>query len=204
MNKIIVIIVLIALFLSCSRTDRDPVEPLLPQYSEQGVNAAGGIYNNEWAWFDICNDNIFYDDCQYIQILYDTVNATSTILFSGELFGRAVPMTVGFELNNIIIKSKNELMALDGQVINLDGISGRGILTRNNADTENGLFVCDEGEIESYGQLHIRRVASRINYAGDERIIFAGTFGFDLTSPCWEHSFYQGRFDYYVTSFRSI
>lgn len=187
--------------IGCQTADRDPVEPLLPQYSEQGLNAAGCIYNDSHAWVDICTIGVFFNDCQYIRILYDSVNTSTTIKLSGELFGLDEQVIVGFELYDLVIGSENDLKALEGRAINLDDVSGRGFLEMNNADTENGVLFCNEGPIQSYGQLHIRRVSTRTNSSGSQTI-FAGTFGFDLTSPCWEYTMYQGRFDYSISSIR--
>lgn len=195
---------IIGFLFSCSTEERDPIDPRFPQYSESGINAAACIYNDVDVWRDLCTVGWFYGDCQDLRIHYDDEKLETIIKISGGLIEAGNKVEIEFVLNNKVVQNYNDLKTLEGTVIVLDDNSGKAVLKMNNQDTEDGQLICNTGVIHSYGQLHIRNVRKVFTSEGIERYIISGTFGFDLTSPCWTYELHKGRFDYTFSGFSAL
>ena len=163
----------------------DPIDPRIPKYTEEGNNVAGAIIDNK-IWESIVTSGFpsIYDQ-PFIRLWQ--LNDSLSLRFSGSTSGES--SSIEFHLSGLDITKFEDLVALEGQKIQLDGINNAGYYIEN----EPPMTYDNKG----IGQIYFRSV--RIKNSSSQ-IILSGTFGFSTTVPngvSTKVSF--GRFDYQIS-----
>lgn len=197
---------LLLLFASCIK-ERDAADMRLSPYSESGSNS-GGCLLNDIVWTPYCRRPPTgwggYSDCQSLIISFDSLSDQTVIELTGRMVDDNSDVRIKFFLNDVVVRNYAELKALEGSVISLDGEAAKADLCFNEFPCS-GTINCSTGPVTSFGRLYLRNVAEKYDNSGSfEYYVLSGTFGFDLTSPCWTYQAYKGRFDNEFRSFRAI
>ena len=160
---------------------QDPIVPQLPKYSEAGNNVAGAFVNND-IWRSVVQYQFFTVD--FAPSVISFPGDSITLIFYGEL---GVRSAIEFHLTGLKINSYEDLLNLNDQKIQLDGIHHSGYYRIKN----NPIEFKNKG----IGQIYFKNV-SRPDTTSVMTI--AGTFGF-LTDDSTKISY--GRFDYKFSKF---
>ena len=185
MKKITVSILTLLLFSCDDPFVRDPLDPRLPKYTEQGYGDAGAIIDGE-VWLSrtggggLIGNGVRYSSGPNFR----TPPGTDSLIVRFEgvyndlnyLYIEFILMDTGIEEN---------LIDLNGRRFELDGVVNSG-------------QIFDYGEINKkagVGQIHFRSVKPEPDGTG---LIFSGTFGFTTTENGGLESseVAYGRFDY--------
>jgi hypothetical protein len=174
----------------------DPLDPRVPQYSEEGANTAGAYIDDE-PW--VIRKNTIYSGFSpsgytsgTLSFLTASDSSGTFIAFQGGDIYRGEGLSdqncsVGFFLGNILLSDLPDLLQLEGMRINLDGIENFGQVEFSNDFHEIG------GGLNGTGLLFIRN----INRMGSHYEV-SGTFGFTVNQGEGEINVFSGRFDYEV------
>ena len=188
----IALISLVILLASCDKQDYDPLEPGLPQYSQNGNNSVGAIINGLlWRRF---SSFLYLGARPSMSVEYDTLSGKSRVTFGANLvIGEEDTQyaSVYFNLNNQVIQSEEDLYILSQSELKIDGISvDAGIKTNHfgNIDCQNNRQI--------FGSLFLRHIGPSIIQDTLSVNVCSGTFGFTITSECGEINVLRGRFDY--------
>lgn len=163
----------------------DPIDPRIPKYTEEGNNVAGAIIDDK-IWESVVTSGFpsIYDQ-PFIRLWQ--LNDSLSFIFSGNTSGES--SSIEFHLSGLGITKFEDLVALEGQKIQMDGIKNAGYYIEN----EPPMNYDNKG----IGQIYFRSV--RIKKSSSQ-IILSGTFGFSTTVPngmVTKVSF--GRFDYQIS-----
>ena len=96
-TKTLLFIGILTLFLACETYELDPFDPRLPEYSSDGSDVAGCIFNGG-VWTDFCSLSLTNTDCVGLLVRYDSLKNETRISFGGTLERNAV----GNEVNKSI------------------------------------------------------------------------------------------------------
>ncbi len=197
MKKLFSILILSVLLAGCTEDDHvfiyDPVDPRLPQYSEEGANTAGAYVDGavwvaaKYYLYHTSNDGVSERE----ELLFATNSegtgtlmsiSEGTISVGGDLDSRSV----GFYLADYVLSDLEDLFSLNGKEIILDGENSFGQVSVNDL---NSLI-----ERQGKGKLFVRHV----EWKDDDEVIISGTFGFDFDDDLNPTTVYSGRFDFEV------
>lgn len=174
----------------------DPFDPRVPQYTEEGANTAGAYVDDE-PW--VIRKNTIYsgfDPSGYtsgtLSFLTASDSSGTFIAFRGGDILRGEGLSdqncsVGFFLGNILLMDRTDLVQLNGQRIDPDGIENFGQVVFSNDFHEIG------GDLKGTGILFIRNI-NRM----ETHYEISGTFGFTVNQGEGEINVFSGRFDYEV------
>ncbi|MFN2430815.1 MAG: hypothetical protein ABR574_12415 [Cryomorphaceae bacterium] len=161
----------------------DPVDPRLPEFTADGENKAGA-YIDGYAWRTSGSPSIVYYSTSDSTVV--TFPTASLISGSDEYDPNA---DVSFLLRGDFFRQITETPLSGPLEIILDGTENQGKLTLS--EDYGPTTTCANGT----GKLIIRNVFQR-----ETDWVVAGTFGFDISTPCGQHTVHQGRFDFRVDS----
>lgn len=175
---------------------KEPFDPRMPQYSEEGANTAGAYIDDQaWSARKRIISSIFSSSPVTVGSMsfYNSADPDGTfIAFEGGdlLINESnVSCSVGFFLAEFDLKQLNDLRLLENKRVELDGVANYGQMVLRND------FSAIVPENAGVGTLHIRRVAKIQN--GEWEI--SGTFGFSINSENQDAKVFSGRFDYEVS-----
>jgi hypothetical protein len=179
-------------FFACE-TSPDIFDGRLPKYSEIGRNVAGCIIDDETVW--LSQESIaFFGFSAPIAYVYTFIDADSLLIkLDGSLVETGNNRDIEILLKNISVNNLEDLLKLEGQEFELDGISHSASLELESETIES---------TGDNGKLYIRNVALN----ADSTFVISGTFGFDAFSNI-ENEMKQvqfGRFDYTIESLEFI
>jgi hypothetical protein len=184
-------IIVLMLLVACNKDDRDPLDPRLYEYSDEGKDIASCLINDE-VWRKKPISWSPYESYGSIRVFSDTIEERSKFILGGSMISSGIDVEIIFYLNGVVIRNYSDLSALEGTGFTLNDESGRGQLSFGQGM---GIPACPDEAITSEGMFYIRNVSSFVNSNGNRRYICSGTFGFDYTSPCWSYEVYHGRYD---------
>lgn len=163
----------------------DPIDPRIPKYTEEGNNVAGAIIDNK-IWESVMTIGFPYVYDQPFIRLWQ-LNDSLSLRFSGSTAGEN--SSIEFHLSGLNITKFEDLVALEGHKIQLDGIKNTGYYIENDMPSTY--------DNKGIGQIYFRNV--RIKNSSSQ-IILSGTFGFSTTGPNGNSTKVSfGRFDYQVS-----
>ncbi len=194
-------IILVLLLSSCYSEDEntfiaDPLDPRVPQYSEEGANTAGA-YINEEPW--VSRKSTLYSGFSSSPHTSGTMSFLTSPDSNGTLIafqGASIYVgenqsrqscSVGFFLKDFELFEPEDLFQLAGKRIELDGVESFGQVYYNSDFNSIG------GDYSGSGILFVRRVARMGTH-----IEISGTFGFTTDQSNEDIDVFSGRFDYEV------
>ena len=189
--------VLVYLFLILNGCDGifvpDPIDPRIPKYTEDGNNVAGAFINDN-AWKSIVTKKFpyFYNE-PFITVWQKSDSLA--IGFSGNTNGQS--SFIEFHLSDLNISKFEDLAALDGKKIQLDGIKNTGFYIEN--------YTPYSYNNKGIGQIYFKHVSiqdSNVRLEGQTSkiVIISGTFGFTINHSDGKITkVTSGRFDYRIT-----
>jgi hypothetical protein len=178
----------IVVFLTaCSGTFiQDPIDPRLPKYTEEGNDAAGAFVNGE-VWRSVVTSG-FLNTSNEPSIRSWPKRDSLLITFSGNIVER--DYTIAFQLKGYEISEVEDLMALDGKKIELDGINNAGYWMSGYSSS----IYSNRG----IGQIYFKKVKK---IEASSFIIISGTFAFKITdTEGGSIRISSGRFDYRISN----
>lgn len=173
----------------------DIFDPRLPEYSENGSDHAGAYVNNE-PWrafprysfkgsgdlpyfrFDSIADAYILDFPQGNMITPSGAHGevmNLRFILSAQAFSSVIDGTVEYPL----------VIALSGEEARVE--LNRGMASRGSDSSE----TC----LSDHGLIHIREVRTS-TLEDRQRVLIAGTFGFDIEDTCGTYEVRSGRFDF--------
>lgn len=171
----------------------DPIDPRIPKYTEDGNNVAGAFINDN-IWKSIVTMSFPYTyDQPYIRAWQESDSLT--IIFSGNTAEEK--SSLEFHLTGLKISKFEDLVTLDGEKIQLDGVENAGFYREN--------YTPISYNNKGIGQIYFKHVTIHDSNAGYEEqpskiIIISGTFGFTFTDSNGKITkVTSGRFDYRIT-----
>ncbi len=181
--------------ISCGKSfDSDIADPLLPGYTESGNNDAGARINNR-PWMAQRTGDFYgvnYSGDIFISFFPDE-NYTTIKFYSGRFVDDQEyqdRVSVIFQIEGALT-DLSDIRSLEGREYKLDG-----------SETVAGLKFYDTLFSDSLdarsikGSLFIRKC----KFSSEERMVFAGTFGFDAyTEDSILYQVHSGRFDYSIS-----
>jgi hypothetical protein len=162
----------------------DPIDPRVPKYTEEGNNVAGAFVG-ENVWESIVYSSFSYTFNEPVVTVYSKTDSLS-IRFPGSVNSETA--IIEFHLKNRHITNFDDLLALNGLKIQLDGINATGYFIQD--------YTKSAFSSKGIGQVYFRSVKRDRSGHG---IILSGTFGFtakDSDNALTKVS--SGRFDYVV------
>lgn len=203
--KYLIPLILLAIGLSSCLSEFRPevIDPRLPDYSEEGLNTAGA-YVDGFPWMSRRHFSYFFVFPSGVSgegdiYIYGSDSTSGNLLAFefGELLVDDLekPVSIGFYLADAHIGSPNDLLALKGKTVTLDGETNYGqlFLEPTQRTAQSGPDTIHRG----VGQLHIRNV---VQHVPTDSITLSGTFGFDIQIDSKLHTVHSGRFDYTVST----
>lgn len=171
----------------------DPVDPRIPKYTEDGNNVAGSFINDN-IWESIVTTGFFNSNDQPFITAWQE-NDSLVLRFNGNTAGKS--SSIEFHLTGLKISKFEDILTLNGNKIQLDGIKNAGYYTES--DNSSGY------DNKGVGQIYFKHVSIKgSNVSTGEQpskiIIISGTFGF-LVNDSDEKitKVTSGRFDYRIT-----
>lgn len=198
----IVLFILAPYLISCVSEFRpEVIDPRLPDYSEEGLNTAGA-YVDGFPWTARRKLSYFFIFPQGISgvgdiYFYRGEDSTSNLIAfefgRQDISGLEKDVTIGFYLDDSKIVKPEDITALVGRSIALDGERNYGqlFLDPRHRTADQGPDIEHRGT----GKLHIRHVKVQTT----DTVVVSGTFGFDVLIDGVLHTVHSGRFDYEVT-----
>lgn len=184
-GKIIVMSLIAGIISSCQGIFvRDPIEPELPKYTQEGHNVAGAFIGKD-IWRSVVRFNIFNVSTDFAPSIVSFPKGDSIIVvFSGEV--NSTGYNIEFHLSGLKITKLEDLVKLEDKKIQLNGVSNSGYFHKNFEDTWYG----NKGT----GQIYFKNVSKADSI---QRYTISGTFGFSLKYPVDGYTkISYGRFDY--------
>lgn len=182
-NKLLVVIFLV--IIGCDGIFvPDPIDPRIPKYTEEGNNVAGAIIDGK-IWESVVKIGFpsVYD--QPFIMLWQ-VNDSLSLRFSGSTSGES--SSIEFHLSGLNITNFEDLVSLNGQKIQLDGIKNAGYYIEN--------YTPWTYHNKGIGQIYFKSVRFENSTS---KITLSGTFGFSTTAPNGiSTKVSSGRFDYHI------
>jgi hypothetical protein len=193
------LILAMALLLSCQIDDfiAEPEDPRMPAYTESGENVAGALIDGQiWTAFSGPEDDYVPVAQNAKMYFYFSPDADSLFLAiqSGRFRHNYAEASVGFYIPSVSVRNTEDLIALQGHTISLDGEENYGQLFFGDYRLNNG----PTGVSRGVGTLYIRKVGLNTE-DDDEDVNISGTFGFDIKIDGVKHTVYSGRFDYAIS-----
>jgi hypothetical protein len=185
----IVVMALMVFVTACEETYiGDVVHPLIPAYTEEGMNDAGAFING-LPWRSSPYQENLDPDVERAYIWFvDSIGVTSMRIPTGRIVepGLMDPRgyQITFELNRNILQEFEQHKTLPIAVA-LNGIDGYGALS----DT---LYEETANCISHDGMLYIRNIQTY----DQNNITISGTFGFEVANQCGDFRVTSGRFDF--------
>jgi len=162
----------------------DPLDPRLPQYSENGNNVAGA-YVNDAIWTSEVELGFFTSYNKPLIVAAPSVDSL-WIYFTGTMGNDKT--YIAFKLKGIKIETLDELKNLSGAKIRLDGVQNAGYCFCDYPTTPFGTGC--------HGQIYFKRVRRTEDAS---LLIISGTFGFQKDYPNGTtQTVFSGRFDYRI------
>lgn len=186
-----IILSVLTLFSCESEFIRDPVDPRLPKYTEDGNNVAGAFINqNTWrseVTYTFSEGGIIAVNAPSVNVEKD--NDITIIQFFGNTGSN--PIVIVFNLEGLNLSGFTDLQLLKGKKIELNGKSNLGLYYYEGADSKTPVYI--KAEI---GQLYFRNVSLQDS---SSVAVISGTFGFSYTdSANATTKISYGRFDYRI------
>ncbi|WP_163711389.1 hypothetical protein [Mangrovibacterium lignilyticum] len=189
--------VLVILFLILNGCDGifvpDPIDPRIPKYTEDGNNVAGAFINDN-IWKSVVTIGFPYSYNQpFINVWQE--NDSLVLRLNGNTAGES--SSIEFHLTGLKISKIEELVTLDGNKIQLDGIKNIGFYIEN--------YTPSSYDNKGIGQIYFKHVGiqdSNVSVEGQTSkiVIISGTFGFSINDSNGEITkVTSGRFDYRIT-----
>lgn len=194
-------LIFVLLLTSCYVDDessfiKEPFDPRMPQYSEEGANTAGAYIDGQpWVSRKRIISSIFSPSpyTKGTMSFYGLEDSSGTfVAFEGGdlmLDQSTVSGSVGIVLGELYLSHPDDLDQLDNKRVELDGTINYGQMILQNDFSQ----LVEENA--GTGVLHIRNVVKTAE--GDWNI--SGTFGFSINGENQEATVYSGRFDYEVS-----
>lgn len=180
------LLILCLLLASCSGIlVPDPIDPRLPKYTEEGNNVAGAFVG-EKVWQSIVYSSFSYTFNEPIISVYSRKDSLS-FRFTGSINSEF--STIEVHLKNHHITKAEDLPALNGLKISLDGVNATAYFIQD--------YTPAAFNHKGIGQVYFRSVKRDLT---GQQIILSGTFGFSTTDSNGNIvKITSGRFDYVVS-----
>jgi hypothetical protein len=163
----------------------DPIDPRIPKYTEEGNNVAGAFVNDS-IWKSVVTAGFNQvSDRPYITAWSE--NDSLSLRFTGLISDES--SSIDFHLKGLNITKFADLLVLNGQKIQLDGINNVGCYIRN--------YTPLDDDHKGTGQIYFRNVKEE-DTSG--KIILSGTFSLSFND--WNGNMLKvtsGRFDYRIS-----
>ena len=189
---LIPIVIILAIVVGCSgKFEPDPIDPRIPRYSEEGLNAAGALVNGG-IWRAEKGVSFPKGPSQVLQLARDS--AQTQLRIDGRITDDDTTafLAVTFYLNNAA-GNLDRINDLRGRTFSLDGTHYADL-----TDDEYPLEDLPRCRSRS-GQLYVKYLA-RINTATDTDYVLSGTFSFTTDEDsCTKYEVTFGRFDYRIS-----
>lgn len=171
----------------------DPIDPRIPKYTEDGNNVSGAFINDN-IWKSIVTTGFLYS---YNQPLITSWQESDSLVlrFNGDTAGES--SSIEFHLTGLKISKFEDLVTLDRNKIQLDGIKNTGFYIENYAPSG----YANKG----IGQVYFKHVSIQdsnvtVNGQTSKIVIISGTFGFLINNSDGKITkVTSGRFDYRIT-----
>lgn len=170
----------------------DPVDPRLPEFTEEGNNEAGAFINDD-VWRSV--ESLHGDATQNLLTVFYTDADAIDLKFEG---GSRVFDAIIFHLSGLGIQNEMDLLPLQGRKIVLGNDGNTGVCFSTYCDPDDPACRVTPGT----GQLFFKTVKFDKKYA---EVVIAGTFGFtfeDASGNPGKVTF--GRFDYRINQIGTI
>jgi len=163
----------------------DPIDPRIPKYTEEGNNVAGAVIDNK-IWESVMKVGFLsVNDQPFIRLWQ--MNDSLSLRFSGSTSGEN--SFLEFHITGLNITKFEDLVTLEGQKIQLDGIKNAGYYIEN--------YMPSNYDDKGIGQIYFRSVRFENS---SSKIILSGTFGFSTNDPNGTSTKVSyGRFDYRIS-----
>jgi hypothetical protein len=183
-NKFLVVVFLIAT--ACNGIFiPDPIDPRIPKYTEEGNNVAGAFFNDK-IWNSVVKAGFNQvSDRPYITVWSE--KDSLSLRLTGRISEES--SSIEFHLKGLKITKFADLLVLNGQKIQLDGINTAGYFIRN--------YTPEDYAHKGTGQIYFRNVKTE-DTSG--KIILSGTFSLSFID--WNGNILKvtsGRFDYRIS-----
>lgn len=163
----------------------DPIDPRIPKYTEDGNNVAGAFVNNNiWKSAVVVGFN-HVSNSPNITVWPESDSLS--LHFTGYI--PEENSSIEFHLKGLNITKFNDLLVLNGQKIQLDGINNVGFYIVN--------YTPSAYYHKGAGQIYFRNVKTGVTPG---TIILSGTFSFSVNdSNGTIQKVTDGRFDYRIS-----
>ena len=163
----------------------DPIDPRIPKYTEEGNNVAGAFVNDS-IWKSVLKAGFNHlSDSPDITVWPESDSLS--LRFTGYI--PEENSSIEFHMKGLNITKFADLLVLNGQKIQLDGINTAGYYIRN--------YTPENYAHKGAGQIYFRNVKAE-NTSGT--IILSGTFSFSVNdSNGTIQKVTDGRFDYRIS-----
>lgn len=188
---------LVVLFLILNGCDGifvpDPIDPRIPKYTEDGNNVAGSFINDN-VWESIVKIGFPYSSNQPFITVWNESDSL-VLRFNGNTAGES--SSIEFHLTGLKISKFEDLITLDGNKIQLDGIKNAGFYIEN--------YTPSSYDDKGIGQIYFKHVSIqdsnvRVDGQTSKIVIVSGTFGFSINDSDGRiKKVTSGRFDYRIT-----
>jgi hypothetical protein len=163
----------------------DPIDPRIPKYTDEGNNVAGAFVNDS-IWKSVLKVGFnFVSDRPYITVWPQSDSLS--LSFIGSISEES--SSIEFHLKGLNITKFTDLLVLNGQKIQLDGINNVGYYVSN--------YIPIDYDHKGAGQIYFRNVKAE---NASETIILSGTFSFTVNDSNGNIlKVTSGRFDYRIS-----
>ena len=163
----------------------DPIDPRIPKYTNEGNNVAGAFFNDK-IWKSVVKAGFNHLSGSPDITVWSQSDSLS-LRFTGSISEES--SSIEFNLKELKITKFADLLVLNGQKIQLDGINSAGYFIRN--------YTPEDYAHKGTGQIYFRNVKAE---DASGTIILSGTFSLSFND--WNGNILKvtsGRFDYRIS-----